>query len=528
MLRYLIALLFLGSNLSASERPNILIVLADDLGFSDLGCYGGEIETPVLDSLANNGLRYTNFYSTGRCWPSRAALMTGYYAPQVGMDPKTGRNWPSWVQLLPTRLRDAGYRTYTSGKWHLRHRSASPQSGWDRSYQLADHDRFFSPQKHYLDAQQLPATTREESKYTTTETAQHAIDFLQEHQDQHAQSPFLLYLAFTAPHFPLHAKEEDIEKYRGRYDAGWDQIRLERKKRLKKLGIYRGELAERQEHTIPPWSLSQTNLETQIDPSELGTAPAWNSLTPSQKRFQASKMEVHAAMVDRLDQELGRVVQQLKDSDQFDNTLILFLSDNGATAEQINRGDKHTPGADSGSADTYLALGPGWSTAANTPFSLHKHWNHEGGISSPFIIHWPYSLQSSGELRHTPSHIIDIVPTLLETAGLNAPQPNFGKQALPSDQAPPFPGLSLAPTFSHDPDWEPRGLYFHHARNRAYRLGDWKIVMRRDNDQKWELYNLSNDRAERNDLSDTYPEKLQQIISLWEKSELQYRLDASR
>lgn len=528
MLRYLIALLVLGAHLSASERPNILIVLADDLGFSDLGCYGGEIETPVLDSLASNGLRYTNFYSTGRCWPSRASLMTGYYAPQVGMDPQTGPEWPSWVELLPTRLRNAGYRTYTSGKWHLRHRSSSQRSGWDRSYQLADHNRFFSPKKHFLDAQELPATAREDGKYATIETAQHAIDFLQEHQDKHAQSPFLLYLAFTAPHFPLHAKDEDIEKYRGRYNSGWDQIRQERKKRLRKHGIYRGNLAERQEKTIAPWSLSQSELERQIDPNELGTAPAWDSLTPEQQAFQASKMEVHAAMVDRLDQELGRVVQQLKDSRQFENTLILFLSDNGATAEQINRGDKHIPGAASGSADSYLALGPGWSTAANTPFSLHKHWNHEGGISSPLIVHWPVALQATGELRHTPSHIIDIVPTLLETVNLDQEQPIFRKKPLPTDHAPPFPGLSLMPTFAQDPEWEARGLYFHHAQNRAYRLGDWKIVMRQDNEQRWELFNLSNDRAERNDLSSRFPEKLQQLISLWEKSELQYRLDASR
>ncbi|MDQ8182666.1 arylsulfatase [Pelagicoccus sp. SDUM812005] len=528
MIRYLVPIILLAASAVAAERPNILIVLADDLGYSDLGCYGGEIQTPNLDALAQNGLRYTNFYNTGRCWPSRASLMTGYYAPQVGMDPRQGKEWPSWTQLLPQRLRQAGYRNYLSGKWHLRHLASHPANAWDRSYQLADHNRFFSPEKHYLDSEQLPPVARDEGRYATIDTAQYAIDFLQEHQRDHADSPFLLYLAFTAPHFPLHAKPEDIAKYKGRYDQGWDQLRHERLERLQAQGIYQGPLAQRQENVVPHWSLNQSELETQIDPAELRTAPAWDSLTPAQKAFQASKMEVHAAMVDRLDQELGRVIDQLKAAGQFENTLILFLSDNGATAEQINRGDRHVLGAVSGSADSYLALGPGWSTAANTPLSLHKHWNHEGGISSPLIVHWPADLDAPGQLRHTPTHIVDIVPTLLEASGLDTPGPKFDKPLPASHQAPPFPGLSLQPTFPADPEWEARGLYFQHSGNKAYRLGDWKAVMRRDNANHWELYNLALDRAERNDLSTTHPQKLSQLVALWEKADLQYRIDASR
>lgn len=530
MNRPLIALFlsFAATCLSAAERPNIVLVLADDLGYSDLGCYGGEIQTPTLDSLAEGGLRYTQFYNTGRCWPSRAALMTGYYAQQVGMDPKLKTDWPSWTQFLPNRLRQAGYRNYLSGKWHLRRLASSAEYAWDRSYQLADHDRFFSPQDHYLDAQQLPPVGREEGRYTTVDTTQYAIDFLEEHQRDHADSPFFLYLAYTAPHFPLHAKAEDIAKYKGRYSEGWDKLRRERLARLENLGIYQGPLARRQESTIAPWSLSQTQLEEQIDPGELGTAPAWDSLTPEQKAFQASKMEVHAAMVDRLDQELARLVAYLKANRRFENTLFLFLSDNGATAEQINRGDRHVPGAASGSADSYLALGPGWSTAANTPFSLHKHWNHEGGISSPFVLHWPAGISQPGQLRHTPTHIVDIVPTLLEVAGASQPTPPFRRGSPPHDQAPPFPGLSLQPSFESDPNWEARGLFFHHSDNKAYRLGDWKIVMRRDNSEQWELYHLAVDRAERNDLSTTYPDKLAQLVSLWEKDELRYRIDATR
>ncbi|MEZ5276082.1 MAG: arylsulfatase [Opitutaceae bacterium] len=506
----------------AGTPPNLLIILADDLGYSDLGCYGGEIRTPTLDRLAADGLRYTDFYSTGRCWPSRASILTGYYAQQVDMDPRGGPDWPEWTRLLPHYLREAGYRSYTSGKWHIRYTAIHPANGFDRSYQLRDHNRYFSPKDHLLDDHPLPQPTPDSGYYATTAIADHAIEFLQEHQSEHEESPFFLYLAFTSPHFPLHAPEADIDRYRELYREGWDILREKRLQRLKELDIYSGELAERRPDIVAPWSLSEIRLKSWVDPNETGRAVAWAQLTADEKAFQQVKMAVHAAMVDRMDREIARVVDQLAAMKALDDTLILFLSDNGATAEQMIRGDSHRTGVPSGSAESYLTLGPGWSTAANTPFSLHKHWNHEGGISTPLIVHWPAGIASGGELRRVPGHIVDITPTLLELAGV-APSSEWNGVT-----APPFPGLSLVPSFAHDPDWEARPLFFHHFGNRALRLGDWKIVMRRSNDNRWELYHLAEDRAERKDLAAEHPEKLAQLIAIWEAHERQFRIDAKR
>ena len=518
----------LSSAQSSPAQPNIVLILADDLGYSDLSSFGGEIETPNLDALADDGLRFTQFYNTGRCWPTRAVLMSGYYAQQVGIDPRIGKEWPSWLTLLGPRLNEVGYRSYTSGKWHLKYDSSHETAGFTRSYQLRDHDRFFSPERHFLDGEALPITKRDEGKYTTRNIATRAIEYLGEHAAEEDDVPFFLYLAFTSPHFPLHALPEDIAKYKGRYDIGWNALQQERRKRLKKLGIYNGKLARMREDVIAPWSLSQTELEEQIDPGELGNAIPWATLNAEQRAFQAGKMEVHAAMVDRMDQEIGRVMDQVAAMGQSENTIVIFLSDNGATAEQINRGDRHTVGAPLGSADTYLALGPGWSTAANTPFSLHKHWNHEGGISTPFIVSWPAGIKSRGELRQTPAHAIDVVPTLLDLAGANLTADYNRKKNLPVNQPPPLPGFSLVETFAGDPEWEARPFYFEHSGNRALRLGDWKIVMRRDNDDRWELYNITKDRAERNDLADKHPQRVAQLVQMWEKREVAFDLDAKR
>lgn len=513
---------------ASAERPNIVLILADDLGYSDLGSYGGEIETPVLDGLAASGLRFTQFYNTGRCWPTRAVLMTGYYAQQVGIDPRIGPEWPSWLTLLGPQLNAAGYRSYTSGKWHLKHPSAHENAGFTRSYQLRDHDRFFSPERHWEDGEKLPVTPRDAGVYTTRDIAKRAVSYLQEHDAQTEDTPFFLYLAFTAPHFPLHALPEDIAKYEQRYDVGWEALREERLDRLRELGIYDGELADRRADVIAPWSLSQAELEEQIDPGELGTALPWADLDAAQREFQAGKMAVHAAMVDRMDQEIGRVMDQVAAMGETENTIVIFLSDNGATAEQINRGDRHVPGAVSGSADSYLALGPGWSTAANTPFSLHKHWNHEGGIATPFIVSWPAGIEAGGELRTTPAHAIDVVPTLLDLAGIetNAVYPE--NKHPPETTPPPLPGESLVPAFAADPEWADRTFFFQHTDNRALRAGDWKIVMRRDNHDRWELYHLATDRAERHDLAKQHPTRLAQMVNEWERRSRQYDLDAMR
>lgn len=506
--------------LRAEKPPNIILVLADDMGYSDAGCFGGDIETPTLDRLAHNGLRFTQMYSTGRCWPSRSVILTGYYAQQVGMDPRRGKEWPRWNTMLPLRLKDKGYRTYHSGKWHVKGTPVDPGSGgFDRSYWTRSWDRFFSPQKHWLDDQPLPAVPRGTEYYATTHMADRAIEFLQEHDRKTPDQPFFCYLAFFAPHFPLHALPEDIEKYRDAYLKGWDVVRTERWARVVSLGLADSGLARRRGDIFPAWNLPQDELVAQIDTGEVGMALPWRELTVEQRRFQATKMAIHAAMVDRMDQEIGRVMRTIDAMGQGDNTVFMFVVDNGASGEIINRGDKHDPSAPPGSAGSYLCLGPGWSTAANTPFSLHKHWNHEGGISSPMIVNWPKGIKSRGELRHSVSHFIDLVPTILELAGI---------QTTPPENGPVFPGRSLVPAFDQDPDWDERSLFFSHSGNRALRRGDWKAVMRRDNGDRWELYNIAWDRAELNNLAKQYPEKLQALAAAWLSLGQQFERDFER
>jgi arylsulfatase len=503
--------------LSAEKAPNIILVLADDMGYSDAGCFGGDIQTPKLDSLAENGLRFTQMYSTGRCWPSRSVILTGYYAQQVGMDPRRGEQWPSWNRMLPLRLKDAGYRNYHSGKWHVKGTPVDPETGgFDRSYWTRSWDRFFSPKKHWLDDQPLPEVPSGTDYYVTTHMADRAIEFLQQHEKETADQPFFCYLAFFAPHFPLHALPQDIEKYRDFYLKGWDVVRKERWARVNSMGLVNSGLAKRRGDIAPPWNLPQAELVAQIDTGEVGMALPWDELTSEQQRFQATKMAIHAAMIDRMDQEIGKVMQQIEDMGEADNTVFLFVVDNGASGEIINRGDKHDPSAPLGSAGSYLCLGPGWSTAANTPFSLHKHWNHEGGISSPMIVNWPKGIKARGDLRHATGHFIDLVPTILDLAGA---------KTIPPEKGPALPGRSLVPAFEKEPDWGERSLFWAHSGNRALRRGEWKAVTRRDNGDRWELYNISKDRAELNDLAATYPEKLAGLASEWETLRMQFDAD---
>lgn len=509
--------LFLPCLWGLAKPPNFIVVLADDMGFSDAGCYGGEVQTPVLDRLAADGLRFSQFYSAGRCWPSRAVILTGYYAQQVGMDPRKGKEWPVWSSMLPLRLKEKGYRNYHSGKWHVKGTPADPKmSGFDRSYWTRSWDRFFSPKKHWLDDQPLPHVPRGTDYYVTTDMADRAIEFLAEHERETPDQPFFCYLAFIAPHFPLHALPQDIAKYEDAYLKGWDVVRKERWERAQSMGLVQSGMARRRGDIFPPWNLSQEELIDQIDTGEVGFALPWEELTAEQQRFQATKMAIHAAMVDRMDYEIGRVMQQISAMGEADNTVFFFMVDNGASGEIINRGDKHDPSAPLGSAGSYLCLGPGWSTASNSPLSLHKHWNHEGGIASPFIVHWPEGIRSGGELRHVPGHFIDLVPTILELAGVKAEPPEIG---------PGLPGRSLAPAFAGDPDWEDREFFFAHSGNRALRRGDWKAVMRRDNGNRWELYKVAKDRAELHDLARSQPDRLKSLVSRWEALQTQYDED---
>lgn len=497
------------------------------MGFSDAGCYGGKIQTPNIDKLAAGGIRFTDFHNTARCWPSRAALLTGYYAQQVRRDtipgvafPTGGRGVrPAWAKLLPAMLKPLGYRSYHSGKWHVDGRPI--KSGFDRSYYLEDTDRYFYPKQHFEDDVKLPPVKPEDHFYVTTAIAEHAIKYLKQHAFEHGDQPFFLYLAFTSPHFPLQAPAGDIAKYKGRYDQGWDAIRLERWKRMRELGIVDCALSDRDPKTIPAWNLSEAELQRRIGPGEVGYAVAWDTLTPQQKAFQSAKMSVHAAMVDRMDQEIGRVLAQLDAMGARDNTLVLFMSDNGASPEQIIRGDGEDPSAPSGSPKTFLGIGPGWSTACNTPLRLHKSWVHEGGISTPLIASWPKGIPARGELRRNPGHLIDLAPTILELAGGQWPA------ARGNVKVPPPPGKSLVPVFTKDNTVSHDFLWWFHENHRAVRVGNWKVVSL-GKDSPWELYDLRTDRCEMNDLAASHPDKVRQLSALWRQKMDQFRELASR
>lgn len=511
-----------SSTSKAPSKPNVVVILADDLGFSDLGCYGSQIQTPNLDSLANQGLRYAKFYNTARCWPTRAALMTGYYPQQVGMDPPQ-KALPKWTRMLPHYLKTAGYRSYHSGKWHIRAaEDVVAQGGFDRSFKISDQDRFFSPRRVALDDVNQPPVENDGSFYATEAIGEYGVKFLSEHSEQHSNHPFFLYLAFTSPHFPLHALQADVQKYKETFSAGWDVHRQQRLIYLKKSGLMpNAELSLREEGTKPRWNLEAAKLIEAIGPGEVSNALAWDSLTDEQKEFQALKMAIHAAMIDRMDQVIGRILTKLREMNALDNTLILFCSDNGASAEQIIRGDLHNPEAVPGSAESYLCLGPGWSTAANTPFRRHKSWVHEGGISTPLIVHWPNGFAAEGEIRQAVGHVIDIVPTVLDVAGVQW-SPKWNETT-----APPLAGKSLVPSFPTDKPIERDYLFFSHDGHHALRQGDWKVVSSDDNSVDWELYNLADDRDESNNLTPLQRERMSKMQLLWNQLNREMRAQAN-
>lgn len=501
---------------AAAPKPNLLFILADDMGFSDAGCYGGEIATPNLDALAQNGLRFTQFYNTARCWPSRAALLTGYYAQQVRRDALPGAPGgaqgvrPAWAPLLPELLRPLGYRSYHSGKWHI---DGSPlSSGFERSFDVNSRgqNNFFKASG--VTEEGVPLEDRP-GFYVTVATADHAIRCLREHAQQYPDAPFFLYLAFTAPHFPLHALPEDIERYRHMYTNGWDAVREARFRRMTAMGIVRGDLAPIQRDVGPPYHFPDA-LE-KLGPGEVNLPVPWTELTEEQRAFQATKMAIHAAMIDRMDREIGRVLNQVRAMGAWDNTVVMFASDNGASAEIMVRGDGHDRTAPPGSAATFLCLGPGFSGAANTPLRRHKTWVHEGGIATPLIVHWPAGIAARGELRHTPAHMIDFVPTALELAGGRPPTEWKGVAV------PPPPGRSLTPLLRAEDASLHDELWWCHEGHRALRVGDWKIVALKDG--PWELFNLAEDRVEARDLSAQYPERVAAMSARWEAMAAAFR-----
>ena len=512
----------------APEPPNFLIILCDDLGYSDLGCYGSEINTPQLDAIANSGRRFAQFYNTARCWPTRGALLTGYYAQQIRRDTVPGvksggqGTRPKWAKLLPERISKLGYHSYHSGKWHVD--GLPTQNGFEKSYSLQDHDRHFHPKNHTLDDKPLPPATSSDGYYSSNEIASRAIDQLRYHQENHQGKPFFSYVAFTAPHFPLHAPQEIVDKYKPIYQQGWDRIRQQRWNKLKQLGLARDlqRPSDIETDIGPPYHFPEALQK--LGTGELNRPLPWEQLSPQQKAFQADKMAVHAAMIEAMDSQIGRIFDFIKqDPARWENTLVLFLSDNGASAEIMVRGDGHNPNAAAGSAQSYLCLGPGWSSVSNTPFRRHKTWVHEGGIATPMIAHWPAGIQSDPNPVSTPYHVIDIAPTILALASKHA-----GTEFESPD--PKFPGLSFAKEFQEQANRasrsESRVLWWQHEANRALRDGNLKIVAS-GKDSPWELYDLAQDRAETKNLATQRPQELERLAKTWNELTEQFRLQAT-
>jgi arylsulfatase A-like enzyme len=496
---------------SAAKQPNILYVLADDLGFSDLGCFGGEIRTPTLDALASGGVRLTQFYNTGRCCPSRAALLTGQYPHRVGLGHMTTNDLgrPGYrgvvsddAQTIAQVLEPAGYRCFMSGKWHLGTPDPT-QNGFEEFYgTLVSAKRFFDPDHLVRFPKGRKARQYPEGKfYATDAVTDHALEFLKLARETPAK-PWFLYLAFNAPHFPLHAPREEVDKYADRYHGGWDQLRAERLKRMKSLGIVPG-------HT----ELSKRSHWRNYGETKIGVNPAWNTLPKDRQLDLARRMAIYAAMIDRLDQQLGRVIEDLKRAGELENTLIVFTSDNGACFEwdpfgfdivSSNQNILHKGKMieQMGIPGTFHSVGSAWANASNTPWRLYKHFNHEGGIASPGIVHWPAGLKAKpGSIVHQPAHIIDLLPTAVAAAGATYE----GKLSLP--------GTDLVAQLNNGGG--ERTLFFEHQGNRAVRQGKWKLVAL--DDQPWELYDFTQDRIEMNDLAGKFPEKVKQLSAAWDK-----------
>ena len=462
---------------SPPRRPNIVLIMADDLGFADLGCYGSEIETPHLDMLAARGLRFTQFYNTAKCHSSRVSLLTGLYCDQAGSESL------SRGATIAEVLSAAGYHTMMVGKWHL---SKQPTDfGFDRYWgHLSGATNFFTGDNTFrlnVDPWEVPEELNGRPFYTTHAIGDFSLQFLKEAKQ--TDKPFLLYGAFNAPHYPLQAPEEDVKKYSGRYDAGWDEVRKARHGRQVKSGL------------LPTkWKLSPR-------PDHI---PAWDDLDPDDQQWEARRMEVFAAMVDVMDENVGRIVNYLRDEELLDNTLVMFCSDNGACPFERTRGRDKEPW-DPASYWTYDAS---WAHVGNTPFRLYKQNQHEGGISSPLVVHWPAGLQAkAGSTTDQPGHLIDFMATLIDVADAEYPS-QIGKRAID-----PLQGKSLLPIFQGKTRTPHETLYFHFGTDRALRQGDWKLVSAKRG--RWELYNLAEDRTELNDLAAKMPEKVEAMAAQW-------------
>jgi arylsulfatase A-like enzyme len=516
----------------AAMPPNILVVITDDMGFSDIGSYGGEIETPNLDRLAAEGIRFTQAYNFGRCWPTRTALVTGYYPKQTGSDPNLGDGkHVKWTEPLPQVMRRLGYRTMHSGKWHVLadQCNSAHSAGFDRAYDFAQGYLYYTPKFHALDGKLLPRPTIEDDYFMDIAVTDYMLEFLREHDAEHGDQPFFAYLSFNCPHYPLKAPPRYIEKYRGRYDEGWDVIRARRFARQQELGFPDSwALSEPEPHVVSVHSPADAEARAAYDArygfEEVYEYVPWDTLSPERQRKQAAKMEIHAAMVDLVDEQVGRVLDLLEEQGRLDNTLVLFLSDNGADVTfmlpNVQLSDDlvydHDPSAPWGSEDTCLALGPAWGSTSNTPFRRHKIWMHEGGIATPLIARWPRGIDlPPGSLTRTPATVLDFLPTFISLAG-GDPKPSHV-------EAPPFPGKSLAPAFAGRPIPRDEPFFFEHVGNRALIDGDWKLVSSIQDGGEWELFNLADDRSETQNLASKAPERVERMGRRWEDLNDEFR-----
>lgn len=491
---------------SPKQPPNILIILVDDMGFSDLGCYGSEISTPNIDALAADGLRFTQFYNGARCCPTRASLLTGLYAHQTGLGQTISKDSevPGYRGRLNDEcvtiadvLRGAGYFTAMAGKWHVGdHAGVVPwKRGFDRSLHVSGASGFYhlDGPKPRLVLNGKPLANDDpflpKDWYTTDVFTDYGIQCIDEALA--AKKPFFLYLAYNAPHTPIQAPAVDIAKYRGKYKAGWDRLREQRYARQIDLGI-----------VDKSWPLSPRPDDVK----------AWDSLTPEEQDRFDNIMAIYAACVDHMDQAVGRLVEDLRRRGALDNTLILFLSDNGA--EHASNSNKNhdvngtLEGTSPGDAKSIVYQGASWANLSDTPFRFYKRFAHEGGIATPMIVHWPAGFSAKGELRRQPGHIVDLMATCVNVSGAKYPA-SFNGKAIP-----PMEGRSLVPAFADQPI-ERGGIFWEHEGNAAVRVDDWKLV-RVGREGSWELYDMKTDRSELNNLASQKPELVKELADKWE------------
>ncbi|MFW6171368.1 MAG: arylsulfatase, partial [Planctomycetota bacterium] len=524
---------FVAAAAAAAERPNVLVILVDDLGYSDLGCFGGEIDTPHIDALARGGARFTQCYNSARCCPSRASLMTGLYPSQAGIgdfttpkpSPTRGPGYRGRLNdrcvTLAEVLKPAGYGCYYVGKWHMHEDTGPIKRGFDEFYGYTrghSHDQYDRDYYIRLPEDRKPELAYSADQYYATDAFNdYALEFIR--QGQNSDRPWFLFLGHSSPHFPIQAPAERADKYEAVYRRGWDTLREERFARMKQLDLVDGE----------HWKLTPRSL-VPVDRDDIANGfpgqpnPAWDALDQDRQHDLARRMAVYAAMVESVDDGVGRILQQLESTGDLANTLVLFLSDNGACYEwgpfgfdgPSRQGNTTLRTADNlrqiGAPGTHQSYGSGWANLGNTPLQLYKHFTHEGGIRTPLIAHWPNGIGSPDTWIRDPVHVMDILPTLLEVTGATYPSELRGNAILPTE------GTSLIPAM-RDGRLPERTIGFDHQGARGLRKGDWKLVWskRMPHDIDWELYNLAEDCCETRDLAAEHPDRVKTMAAEWEQ-----------